>query len=365
MSKYMASKYNDNISVMKVIGCIYRYPQLLEQTDKYFFHEEDFIDSLHRIAFGSIYNLKALGASKISLEDIENYLSSRPSKQAEFKARKGEDWLDSIYNIAEIDKFEYYYGRMKKMTLLRSYDNFGIDVRWLYDPDNIMDIKKKQTQEDWLDNTSLSGIADQIDEKIEQIKMTFVDNSFGESRHASEGARELKERLKKTPEVGVPLYGPLINTVTRGARLKKFYLRSAPTGCGKSRSMIADACNIACNEIWDERLGWVKNGLSQSTLYITTEQELEEVQTMMWAFLSGVNEDTILNGTYQGDEEERVDRAIEILEKSPLYIEELPDFSLRDIENTIKKNVRDKNVSYVFNLGLCNTLPVCCWGLTA
>jgi replicative DNA helicase len=235
------------------------------------------------------------------------------------------------------------------MTLLRFYDNSGIDVRDLYDPDNILDLKKKQIQEDWLDNSSLEMIAQKIDDKIEMIKSTCVDNSFGKARHASEGIRGLIDRLKETPEVGVPLYGPLINTVTRGARLKKFYLRSAPTGCGKSRSMIADACNISCNEIYDEQLGWIKNGNAEPTLYITTEQELEEVQTMMLAFLSNVNEDKILNGNYENDEEERVIRAAEILERSPLYVEELPDFSLRDIESTIKRNVRDNQVKYVFH----------------
>lgn len=345
----MASKYVDSMAIMQVIGCIYKFPYLLDQTDKYFFHEEDFTERFHQSLFGTIYNLKALGANKIGIEDIEKYLSDRPSRMAEYKARKGEEYLLKVYEIADIQKFDYYYNRMKKMTLLRSYDNFGLDVKWLYDPDEIMDMKKKQTQEDWLDNTSLESIADIIDDKIEQIKMTFVDNAGGQAKHAGLGLKELKERLKETPEVGVPLYGPLINTITRGARLKKFYLRSAPTGCGKSRSMIADACNISCNEIYDEQLGWIKNGAAEPTLYITTEQELEEVQTMMLAFLSNVNEDTILNGTYSGDEEARVDKAIEILENSPLYIEELPDFSLRDIENTIKRNVRDNNVTYVFH----------------
>lgn len=345
----MSSKYVDSMSVMQVIGCIYRYPYLLEQTDKYFFHSEDFTERFHQTLFGTIYNLKTLGANKVEIIDIEKYLSDRPTRLAEYKARKGEEYLLKVYEMADIQKFEYYYNRMKKMTLLRTYDNFGLDVKWLYDPDEIMDMKKKQTQEDWLDNTSLEEIAITIDEKIEQIKMTFVDNAGGQAKQASDGIRSLKERLKETPEVGVPLFGPLINTVTRGARLKKFYLRSAPTGCGKSRSMIADVCNIACDEIWDEQMGWIKNGSAEPSLYITTEQELEEVQTMMLAFLSGVNEDVILNGSYKDDEEDRVDKAIEILENSPLYVEELPDFSLRDIENTIKRNVRDNGVSYVFN----------------
>ena len=88
---------------------------------------------------------------------------------------------------------------------------------------------------------------------------------------------DLIERLKQYPEVGVPLYGPLVNTVTRGARLKKFYLRSAPTGCGKTRSMIADACNIACDMIYDELFGWIKNGTAEPCLYIATEQEKESI----------------------------------------------------------------------------------------
>ena len=154
--------------------------------------------------------------------------------------------------------------------------------------------------------------------------------------------------LEKNPEVGVPLYGPLINSVTRGARLKKFYLRSAATGIGKSRSMIADACNIACNTIYDDTFGWIRNGTSEPTLFITTEQELNEVQTMMLAFLSDVNEEHILNNKYEGDEKDRVARAASILKESPIYVEVVPDFSLQDIENKIKKNIRDHDIKYCF-----------------
>ena len=70
---------------------------------------------------------------------------------------------------------------------------------------------------------------------------------------------------------------------------------------------------------------------------------------MMLAFLSNVNEEHIINGDYQNDEEERVMKAAEVIQSSPIYIEELPDFSLQDVENAIKKNLRDKEVMYVFN----------------
>ena len=69
----------------------------------------------------------------------------------------------------------------------------------------------------------------------------------------------------------------------------------------------------------------------------------------MLAFLSNVNEEHILNGKYEGDEEKRVMEAAEILSNSPLFLEEHPDFTLKDVENTIKKNIRDHDVKYVFD----------------
>ena len=345
----MASKYVDTTAIMQVIGTVFNNPQILEYTDKYTIIDEDFADEFHRIAFGAIYKIHELGADKITLENISDFLSSRPKSAAIFKQQKGEEWLLKVSETCLPEAFDYYYNRLKKFTLLRAYDSCGIDVTDIYDADNILDVKKKQIQEDLLDNSTLDQIADKIDNKIEGIRLQYVDDTYGEAIQAGDGIHGLINSLKEHPEVGTPLYGPLINTVTRGARLKKFYLRSAPTGVGKSRSMIADACYIACNEIYDERFGWIHNGTKEPTLYIATEQEKSEIQTMMLAFLSAVNEEHILNGQYIGDEEERVRKAADILADSPLYIEELPDFSLKDIEDKIKKNIRDHGVKYVFH----------------
>ena len=345
----MASKFIDSTATMQVIGCVYNTPQLLEFTDKYSIVDEDFADPFHKIVFGAIYKLHELGANKISLESIADFLSSRPKHEAVFKQNKGEEWLLKISEMAMSSTFDYYYGRLKKFSLLRAYDNCGIDVSDIYDPDNILDTKKKQLQEDILDNSTLEQIADKVDTKIDNIRLQYVNDDFGEAQQAAEGIYDLIEKFKLHPEVGVPLYGPLINTVTRGARLKKFYLRSAATGVGKTRSMIADACYIACNRIYDENFGWIGSGACEPVLFITTEQELEEIQTMMLAFLSNVNEEHILNGEYEGDEEKRILEAAKILSEAPLYVEELPDFSLKDVEDKIKKNIRDHDVKYVFH----------------
>lgn len=345
----MASKYIDTPSIVQVIGCVFKTPQLLDYSDKYTLTEEDFPDQFHKIVFGTIFKLHELGSEKIGINNILDYLSSRPKSEAIFIKQKGEEWLLKAAENAETSAFDYYYNRVKKMTLLRAFDSYGIDVTDIYDPDNIIDIKKKQLQEDQLDNSSLEEIVQKVQNKIDQIMATYVDDEWGEAIQAGDGIESLIIDLEKSPEVGVPLYGPLINTVTRGARLKKFYLRSAPTGVGKSRTMIADVCYIACNRIYDDVFGWIKNGTCEPTLYITTEQEKGEVQTMMLAFLSNVNEEHILNGKYEGDERERVFEAAKILHNSPLYIEILPDFSLQDVENKIKKNIRDHDVKYVFH----------------
>ena len=227
---------------------------------------------------------------------------------AVFESNKGVEYLNKASSVANQMTFKYYYERMKKMTLLRAYDNIGFDVSFLYDPDNIMDLKKKEIQEQWLDNSSLQSIADTIDNKITSIREEYVDtNGYSESYKAGDEIEELIKELEETPDAGVPLYGRYINTITRGARLGKFYLRSAPTGIGKSRSMVADACYIACSKIYDDMLGWISSGSKGfPTLFIGTEQDKNEIQTMMLAFVSNVNEEHILNGKYENDERDRV-----------------------------------------------------------
>lgn len=114
--------------------------------------------------------------------------------------------------------------------------------------------------------------------------------------------------------------------------------------------MIADSCSIACDEIYDSKEEkWVNNGTKEPTLFITTEQEKDEIQTMMIAFLSNVDEEHIISGEYYVGEWERVVYAANLLKRSPIYIEQLPDFSLKDIENTIKRGIRDYSIKYVFN----------------
>ena len=628
------NSFVDTPAIVQVIGCIYNNPHILDEKEKYNFIEFDFPEEFHRILFGSIYNLYTLGASQITYNQIEDYLSSREKSYAIYMKNRGREYLNTISEKAQLASFPYYYNRMKKMSLLRMYSqNLGIDLKWLYDPSNILDVKKKQAQEDWLDNASLSDIISAIETKIDKVRLQFA--GVGEdldSTQAGANILDLLEKYKETPEIGSPLYGKYINTVTKGARLKKVYLRSAPTGVGKAipndvliptpnglrrvgdikegdyifsrkgeptrvkkvypqqklkeiwkvtfldgrvatccedhlweyyynshhdwryrvdtikaiyertkkyqnpykynfqrwrfsirmtgpvqyphkdipidlyewglnypadnsdgipreylegdieqrtqllqglldaygylgkyghimfevnndrllsdvaelcysfgffakketdgqtcpsltieckrelkhtlfrkkekvqkaydfeqsrrrnfflehlpivditpttevtemtcfkveneehlflmndyivthntRAMVGDACYLACDEIFDlQQNKWVKNGVKEPTVFITTEQEIDEVQTMMLSFLSGVDENYILLGNYPSKaEENRVIYAARLIENSPLYIKELPDFSLEDVENTIKYQIHKNDIKYV------------------
>lgn len=344
----MEKKYVDINAIIQIIGCIYQNPSLLDN-ENYFFNEEDFTEDFHRILFGSIYNLYHLGASNINVNLIEDYLKDRPKSLATYTTNKGSEYLEKISKLTQLSTFDYYYKRVKKMTLLRMYNNIGMDISWLYDPDNILDAKKKQAQEDWLDNTALEDIAEIIDKKITEIRLKYIDDNNDSFVQAGDDILKLIDDLQKRPELGYPLYGPLINTITRGARLKKLYLRSAATGVGKTRGMIADACSIACDEIFDkEQNKYIENGTKEPVLFITTEQEVSEIQTMMLAFLSDVEESHIIYNEYQEGELDRVIYAANLLRKCPIYIKKLPDFSLKDIENSIKFGIHEWGVRYIF-----------------
>lgn len=343
------SKYSDSSSTIQLIGCIYRQPQLLDNEGQYFFSENDFPNEFHRVVFGAAYNLWTMGAKNLTIKAVEDYLREHPKEYGVYQAGNGPTWLKQTIAEADLSNFPYYYSRVKKMTLLREFDNIGVDVSDIFDVNNLTNLEKKERQNKYLDSLSLNEIADLIENKVNNIRREYIDNSTDEAMSAGEGIEELFESLSQTPDMGQPMYGDYINVVTRGMRLGKFYLRSAASGVGKSRTMIADFCYCACSEIY-ENDEWVSTGLAMPAVFISTELELDELQTMMVAFLTGIDEERILNNQIAtwGPERDRINHAIELIKSSPMYVEIIPDFSLKDIENIIKRNIRLHGCKFIF-----------------
>lgn len=121
--------------------------------------------------------------------------------------------------------------------------------------------------------------------------------------------------------------------------------------CGKSTIGIYNLVKTCCPEIWDyDKKSIVANPCYQHKggLYLQYEMnERYEVTPKIVASISGVPTYHILNGYYEDDEEERVNRAIEILHESNLYIVTMPSFTVGLIENYIRDYVINHNVGYV------------------
>ena len=345
----MGSKYYDSPTAIQVIGCILNNPKLLEQEDKYTFREEDFCNELHKTIFGATHYLQNNGAEKITRKVIENYLKDKPKSYGIYQANNGADWMHNAWLNADVENFDYYYQKLKKMTLLRTYDEIGLDVSWIYDPDNIEDNKKKKRQEEYLEEKTLSELADEIDNKVLRVREMVIDNDEDESVSLGQGLRDLTKELETKPILGLPLWDRYYSEITLGARRGCFYLRSAGTGVGKTRCAMADACFLACDEYFDTaKKQWVSLGDCCPTVFISIELDIEELQTMALAFVAGVPENHIIKNEMSFEEKERVQQAIPIIEKSKLYIEYLPDYDMKDIENCIKRNLRVHKAQYIF-----------------
>lgn len=345
----LGSKYYDSSAAIQVIGCILNSPKLLEDTGKYTFRKDDFCNDFHQIIFDAIYHVQDRGAEKLNRKIVEDYLKDYPKRYAAYKANNGADWLHKAFIEADTLNFDYYYQRLKKMTLFRTYNERGLDVDWIYDPDNILDPKKKEEQEKYIDEHSLNDLAKEIENRILRVREMVVDNDLDESCQLGDDIDSLIQDLQTTPVMGNRLWDDYFSEIALGARLGCFYLRSASTGTGKSRSAMADACILACSEYYNVDKGdWELLGDTCPTVFISVELDKEELQTMALAFVSGVPENHIIRGEMSFEEKNRLERAAKIIKESKLYIEYFPDYSLKDIENCIKRNLRTHKAQYIF-----------------
>lgn len=86
------SSYVDISAITQVIGCVLNNPSLLDDTDRYIIHEEDFTEDFHKIVFGSIYNIH-MSNSNVTIDSIIDYLANRDKFNAIFKTHKGVEYL--------------------------------------------------------------------------------------------------------------------------------------------------------------------------------------------------------------------------------------------------------------------------------
>lgn len=335
----------DSRSVLQVLGCLMLEPTLL---DEYHFEPEDFKDAFYSMIFGAIHNLYFEGIRVIDKIAIDNYLSNYPQQYAVFTQHDGMQYVEDCKTLAVKANFTYYHQKLKKLAYLRYADKNGLDIRPLYD--YTLTGTELEKEQEHFDKMNIEDLISRIEDKfVIEAKNKYSIAVTQKEYIAGSGLAELKEELKETPDYGIPLVSPFLNTIYRGARLGTVYLISTPSGVGKTRIGVQNMVWFSIPWQWNlETKKWECHGISNPALIIETELELKEIQTMVLAQVSGVSEDKILAGTYTRDEEKRIDKAIEYIKAAPLYIVVVEDFSKEQVFNIIRKYHRECGVDYIF-----------------
>ena len=114
---------------------------------------------------------------------------------------------------------------------------------------------------------------------------------------------------------------------------------------------VGELCKVCATELWDDdKQAFVPNlNRKGSGLYINTEMDLElELTPCFLAYISNIPRSDIMDGVYKNkEEEERVDKAIQILRDSNIFLIDDPNFTLRSIEDNIKFYKEQCNIQYM------------------
>lgn len=338
----------------QVLGCLMKNPLLL--TEYQDIQIRDFDTKLTKLVFVTINNMFQNGAVKLEPMEVDINIESHESASVLYSREKGLDFVKDCYEVSKIENFDYYYSRLKKLSLLRTLKQNDYDIS-LYWQENFDTQREEEEAIRRFDEASIDEILMSIESKYNEIKADFI-NGGKHSGDASAGLTDLVKDLMKNPEIGPSLCGKYFSTACRGARLGKYYLRSAASGTGKTRLAVFDSCKIAFPIHYSHESGTFvksydhedKETPPRKTLIITTEMGKDEIQTIVLAYLSGVNESHILTGKYEPGEMNRVFYAAQLVEKYKeyYYIEEISDPNLTNVESTIKRYATIEGVQYVF-----------------
>lgn len=339
----------DKNTILQIFGSLMKNPLLLAEVDKYSLTPQDFSTNFEKYIFAAINNLYQNGAERISVVDIDNYLVSHEAVYGVFTENNGIEYLNDAEDLATLENFNYYYNKLKKYNAIRDLKLMGFNTNKIY-PENILD-EDREAKLDAFEKMSVQDIFNSVKADVAKAESKYAKKSNTQTVRANDGIRDLIKKLKTTPEIGVNCQGEIFNTVVRGARHGKFYIRSGGTGTGKTRSMVGDACYIAYPIRYNSKTEqWENTGSCERILYIGTEQKPEEIQTMIIAYLTDINEEKILYGNFNEKEEEILDKAMKLMDiyEDNFIISQIPDPSINEVKTHIRKHCLIEGIENVF-----------------
>ena len=301
--------------------------------------ESQFYHILYRV----IYNLVLSDAEEITPIVVDTFLQNHPKQYEICKQYDFLNFIPEIKHLASDKNIALHHGAIRKFAMLRQYKSVGFNITELYD-----ESKEETSQRNKLDVMTLRDIDEYFEHKRLAIKRDFISTENIEHYKAGDDFEYTKETFKETPRLGLSFQSPYLNDVYRG--IMGLTLRSGGSGSGKTTLSIGDACMSGVKYYYDlEQKKYVTNhSYIGNVLFINTEMDLrEELDIMFIAWISGVNRQHIMDGVYHGDEEERVDKAYQILSESGIYVVDDPEFTAKNLEEIIEDYIVDKSVKLV------------------
>lgn len=333
---------------LQILGSLMKKPDLLIDSDKYFLLPEDFQTSFERNIFSAIFNLYQNGATRINSVDVDNYLKNIPGAYNIFQKNNGIEYLNDCEELSNIANFDYYYNKLKKLNCLRDLKKIGFSVDKIYSEEISEEAKKINER---FETLTISDIIEICKKGISGIENKYNSKYTNTDCRAGDGIDELIEQFKISPEVGANLPGDIFNTIVRGARKGKFYLKSAASGAGKTRGLVGDACALAYPIRYNSTTcRWEQHGDNQKILYIVTEQDDSEIKSLILSYLSDVNEEKILYNTCTLDESIRIMQAAQVMKEyiDNFHIVKLSDPSITEIKAKVRKYYFEENIEAFF-----------------
>ena len=302
-------------------------------------------EPFHQIMYMAIVKLINDGVNEITEVEIENVVQAKP---AYMEVLEDNNYIDFIINTKElcvIENFEYYYKVVRKFALLRELQEDGFDTTEFYD-----ELGDESEELSKFEKLSIQDILNTVELKGVKLRNKYDIHFVRDEIKGGENTQELIDSFKEQPSFGALLQSGYLSTIWNGWSKGHLILRAGASSSGKSRCSVADLCNVGMLEMYDEEENeFVPNPNYQSpTLFIATEQDIRtEVEPMFLASVSGVEYRRIKNGLMSEEEEKRVLKAGEIIQKSGLIICSMPNFTCKSLERKIKEQVELNGVSYV------------------
>ena len=196
---------SDTMAYRQVIGCLMLNPLLFLQYQD--INPIDFDLKVARICFINIRKLYEEGAKQLTPIEVDTEIDKHPNSAATYKRDNGLDFLKNAYEFADINNFDLYYKRVKKLSLLRRLQKDKYDISEFYIDDKDIDdpLKALEIQER-CDKASLEEILNAVESKYSVIRNDFLNGGHAQGDPA-EGIFTLIDDLQKTPNIGPSLEG--------------------------------------------------------------------------------------------------------------------------------------------------------------